>query len=137
MNPVPVLKNKLESRVYLTAEKERLSAVIGHIIQNAQDATHDSGQVEVMLERKNHALFLTVTDNGAGMDKDFIKNRLFKPFDTTKGLTGMGIGAYECKEGSQGMNGEVYVESEPGKGTRFTIKIPMVNDAHVRGENIG
>ena len=71
------------------------------------------------------------------MDEDFIKNRLFKPFDTTKGLTGMGIGAYECKEFIQGMHGEVYVESEPGHGTRFKIRIPMDIDVNLKGEKIG
>lgn len=135
--PKPVLINKLDSKVYLTAEKERLSAIIGHIIQNAQDATQDSGTVDVVLEHENHSLLLTVIDNGTGMDEDFIKNRLFKPFDTTKGLTGMGIGAYECKEFIQGMRGEVYVESEPGNGTRFKIRIPMDIDVNLKGEKIG
>ena len=135
--PRPELINHLENSVYLNAETERLSAVIGHIIQNAQDATPASGKIEVILERNNDSLSLSVVDTGSGMDEEFIKNRLFKPFDTTKGLTGMGIGAYECKEFIQGMNGEVKVESRPGQGTRFEISIPMDSAIETKGEEIG
>lgn len=123
--PVPVLINKLQDKVYINAESERLSAVVGHIIQNAQDATPDSGEVEVICEKKANKLHLAVVDTGSGMDEEFIENRLFKPFDTTKGLTGMGIGAYECKEFIQGMRGDVLVQSTPGTGTMFEIVIPV------------
>jgi putative PEP-CTERM system histidine kinase len=135
--PLPQLTNRLVDKVFLNAETERLAAVIGHVIQNAQDATPDNGKVEVILEQKPQQLLLTVIDTGTGMDEHFIKNRLFKPFDTTKGLTGMGIGAYECREFILGMHGEIYVDSKPGEGTRFSIVIPLENDAGVKGENIG
>lgn len=125
--PVPQFTNTTSESIAVTAEIERLSAVIGHVIQNAQDATPDSGEITVNLTRMTSDVLLTVIDNGMGMDPDFIKNRLFKPFDTTKGLTGMGIGAYESKEFIESMGGEVTVESEPGQGTTFRIKIPVVN----------
>ena len=62
------------------------------------------------------------------MDEDFVRNRLFRPFDSTKGLTGMGIGAYECREFVRTLGGQVEVESAPGRGTRFTIFIPRAGD---------
>ena len=134
--PVPVLQTQLDS-VPVLAEPDRLSSVLGHVVQNAQDATPAGGKIEVILERNNDSLSLSVVDTGSGMDAEFIKNRLFKPFDTTKGLTGMGIGAYECKEFIQGMNGEVKVESRPGEGTRFEISIPMDSAIETKGEEIG
>jgi len=135
--PKPRLMNLLNHSVPLKAETERLSAIIGHIIQNAQDATPDNGSVDVMIEESGNYLRLTVRDNGSGMDEAFIQKRLFKPFDTTKGLTGMGIGAYECKEFIQSMNGDIEVRSEPGKGTDFVIRIPVHIEQLPQGEEIG
>jgi signal transduction histidine kinase len=59
------------------------------------------------------------------MDDHFIRTRLFKPFDTTKGLTGMGIGAYESREYVRSLGGELSVHSEPGKGSLFRFQIPL------------
>ncbi|MGD2119089.1 MAG: PEP-CTERM system histidine kinase PrsK [Chromatiales bacterium] len=123
--PVPTLDSQLEGEVCINAEHDRLSAVIGHVVQNAQDATANDGKVNIRITVTGRYVFLQVSDTGTGMDEDFIKNRLFKPFDTTKGLTGMGIGAYECKEFIESMGGEVEVDSTPGSGTVFTLKIPM------------
>jgi signal transduction histidine kinase len=60
------------------------------------------------------------------MDAEFIKTRLFRPFDSTKGLTGMGIGAYECREVISALGGQVAVESAPGRGTVFRILLPRL-----------
>jgi signal transduction histidine kinase len=68
---------------------------------------------------------LTVTDTGIGMSRDFIQERLFKPFDTTKGSKGMGIGAYQVREYVQSLGGRVEVRSEPGAGTRFALRLPL------------
>jgi signal transduction histidine kinase len=68
---------------------------------------------------------LTVVDVGSGMTPDFIKERLFKPFDTTKGSKGMGIGAYQVREYIRSVGGRVKVQSAPGDGTRFTLWLPL------------
>jgi signal transduction histidine kinase len=60
------------------------------------------------------------------MDETFLRERLFRPFDSTKGLTGMGIGAYECREFVKSLGGWVEVESTPGRGTAFVIGLPLV-----------
>src|SRR5437879_10368858 len=59
------------------------------------------------------------------MDAEFIRNRLFRPFDTTKGELGLGIGAYEAREFVRKCGGNVEVDSVPGKGTKFIISLPM------------
>jgi signal transduction histidine kinase len=71
-------------------------------------------------------LVVMISDNGCGMDAAFVRERLFRPFDTTKGDTGMGIGAYECREFVHSLNGELQIESEPGKGTSVRIVLPVV-----------
>lgn len=58
------------------------------------------------------------------MDSAFIRERLFRPFDSTKGLTGMGIGVFETREYIHTIGGEMEVHSTLGKGTCFILKVP-------------
>jgi putative PEP-CTERM system histidine kinase len=110
------------------AEPERLARVIGHIVQNAIEATPFTGKVGVTLSREGEWAVIDVVDTGSGMDDEFIRERLFRPFASTKG-TGMGIGAYECREYIQELGGNILVESRvgpgPRQGTRFTIRLPL------------
>lgn len=117
--------------VMVSAEPERLSAVLGHVVQNAQDATPDDGEVSVRLRTSGDQAIVEIRDTGVGMDAEFIKTRLFRPFDSTKGLTGMGIGAYECREVISALGGQVVVESTPGQGTLFRILLPIVAEQGV------
>jgi signal transduction histidine kinase len=110
------------------ADKERLQTVFGHLIQNAQEASESSGQVSVELLEINGTAVVEIADNGIGMDQDFIRYRLFKPFDSTKGLTGMGIGAFESREFIRSLGGDIKVESTPGKGSLFKVYIPCKDD---------
>ncbi|MBQ0720359.1 MAG: PEP-CTERM system histidine kinase PrsK [Gammaproteobacteria bacterium] len=106
------------------ADLEQLSTVFSHIIQNAQEATENTEQIIVRLFDHAGQVVIEVEDNGCGMDKEFIHQRLFKPFDSTKGLTGMGIGAFESREYIRSLGGNIDVESTPGKGSLFRITIP-------------
>lgn len=106
------------------ADRDRLAAVIGHVIQNAREATRRDGAVLVRLGMEGREARIEVEDDGIGMDAAFIRERLFKPFDSTKGLAGMGIGAYECREFIRALGGRIEVKSTPGKGTLFTMVIP-------------
>jgi signal transduction histidine kinase len=69
---------------------------------------------------------LTITDNGSGMSQEFIETELFTPFRSTKGVTGMGIGAYQVREYVRSLGGDVHVRSCVGEGSCFTLKLPMV-----------
>jgi signal transduction histidine kinase len=66
---------------------------------------------------------VTVSDKGVGMDGDFIRNRLFQPFASTKS-GGFGIGAFEARSLIAAMGGRLSVDSRPGQGTTFTITLP-------------
>jgi len=107
------------------ANPERLTTVVEHMIRNAQDATSAAGSVEVTVTRVDGVAQLSVIDTGLGMDAEFIRDRLFRPFDSTKGAKGMGIGAYQVREYIQRLAGSVEVQSSPGQGTRFTISMPV------------
>jgi len=106
------------------ADSEQLGTVFSHLIQNAQEATDRTGQVTVrLLAQADHAV-IEIEDSGIGMAEDFVRNRLFKPFDSTKGLTGMGIGAFESREIVRKLGGDIRVSSTPGTGSLFRIVLP-------------
>ncbi|MGB5639257.1 MAG: XrtA/PEP-CTERM system histidine kinase PrsK [Sedimenticolaceae bacterium] len=125
--PVPILRLGVDT-VRVSAEPDRLSSVLGHVVQNAQDATPPDGEIELALRVSGDQAIVEVRDSGSGMDAEFIKSRLFRPFDSTKGLTGMGIGAYECREVIVALGGQVVVESTPGKGTVFRVMLPIAGN---------
>jgi putative PEP-CTERM system histidine kinase len=128
--PVPSLDCQVEG-ILLSANRERFSAIIGHIIRNAQEATPDDGRIIVRLFKRSDRAIIEVQDTGVGMDKEFIRNRLFRPFDSTKGKTGMGIGVYEARDYVNRLGGDIEVISRVGEGTTFRIRLP-ISDA---GEN--
>lgn len=123
--PVPELDAQNES-LWVNAHAERLTSVIEHVVRNAQDATDESGRVSISLTVEGTDALLTIADTGSGMDAEFIRHRLFRPFDSTKGSKGMGIGAYQAREYIHSLGGRVEVQSSPGRGTRFSISLPLV-----------
>ena len=71
---------------------------------------------------------IQVADSGCGMSPAFVRERLFRPFQTTK-TGGMGIGAYEVAQYAKEMSGRIEVESRPGEGTRFRLSFPLHREA--------
>jgi putative PEP-CTERM system histidine kinase len=122
--PVPQFTSSLNPQV--AADPERLTAAIEHILRNAQDATPESGSVTVSLETDGAHIVLSVADTGSGMSQEFVTRRLFKPFDTTKGSKGMGIGAYQAREYVTSLGGTLAVRSAPGSGTTFELRLKPV-----------
>ncbi|MFO1407108.1 MAG: XrtA/PEP-CTERM system histidine kinase PrsK [Steroidobacteraceae bacterium] len=135
--------------IEVECDPDRLVAVVEHLVRNAQDATPDTGHVRVVarlgapgapgapgvaevasasesstLLRVPHAV-LEVIDDGSGMTDDFVRDRLFKPFDTTKGSKGMGIGAYQAREYVRSIGGRIEVDSEAGRGTCMRVLLPL------------
>ena len=110
------------------AERDRLARAIGHLLQNALEATPSSGQVTLSGFEASGRAIVEITDTGSGMDDEFIRTRLFQPFDSTKGA-GMGIGAYECRETLRALGGTIEVDSVPGRGTRFRLSLALDNDS--------
>ena len=106
-------------------EKIQLTAILGHLVQNAQEASEDDSTVKMVLSKDDQYAIVSIIDKGIGMDAKFVAERLFKPFDTTKGNAGMGIGVYEAREIILKYEGVIDVESTLGLGTTFTIKLPL------------
>lgn len=103
---------------------ERLERVLGHLVQNALDATPATGRVWIDARRVSGQIRVEVGDTGAGMSEEFIRTRLFKPFSSTK-HNGMGIGTYESHQYIRELGGDVRVHSAPGQGTRIEVTLPV------------
>jgi len=123
-SPMPLLDIR-ERGLEVLLQRERLLQVLEHIVHNAQDATADDGSVTVRLQRAGSAAVIEVADTGCGMDAEFIRTRLFRPFDSTKGEAGFGIGAFQAREFVRKCGGSVEVDSTPGRGTRFIVHLPL------------
>jgi len=120
----PVPQVVVGERPTVFADGERLAAVIEHAISNAQEATPPTGEVRIEVGRTASHPVIAIVDTGCGMDENFLRERLFRPFDTTKGTKGMGIGAFQIREYLRSLGGSVQVDSAPGAGTRFTLVFP-------------
>ena len=113
-----------EEECLVRANAESLEQVLVHLVQNAVDASEPAAQVFLRLGTDAFHGMVEVVDSGHGMSPDFVRNRLFKPFVSSK-PGGFGIGAYEARELVRGMKGRLDVESHEGLGTRFTIRLPL------------
>lgn len=114
------LLNSLKVRIKF----EALFSALNHLIQNATEATPAEGSIVLEIHPpKEGFVTLILIDSGHGMSPDFIRNKLFHPFKSTKGLTGMGIGAYQSREYIHNSGGDLTVKSDQGQGSQFIIKL--------------
>ena len=121
--PRPTLELN-DTGLTLLANWGRMERVVGHLIQNAIEASARDGRVLVSLRRQDGNAVIEIRDNGAGMSDEFMRSRLFKPFETTKSA-GMGVGVFESREYIQELGGRLDVASRVGEGTTFTLTLPL------------
>ncbi len=114
----------IEERLIARGHEDRIERVVGHLVQNALDATENGGRVWLRLARQGTHALIEVGDTGRGMSPDFVRERLFKPFQTTK-LTGMGIGAYESFQYVHELGGKLSVDSAVDIGTQVDLLLPL------------
>ena len=111
-----------DTKVEALVDGSALEQAIAHLIQNAIDAS--SGEpVTVRVSSDEKGVSIAVADKGVGMDSDFVRNRLFQPFASTKD-GGFGIGAFEARSLITAMGGRISVDSRLGRGSTFTILFP-------------
>ena len=118
---------QLRSGLFATADPARVETIIGHLVQNAIEATPDGSPVRISCRTQGNDVAVNITDNGVGMTEAFISNQLFKPFESTK-EGGFGIGAYEARALTMSMGGQLRVDSRVGKGTTFTLLLPVAKE---------
>jgi putative PEP-CTERM system histidine kinase len=122
--PVPTF-DSAGADITVEADRERLTTVFEHLFRNAQDATGNDGSIKVECTVSGLVANVQIHDNGCGMSPEFIRNRLFRPFDSTKGSESMGIGAYQAREYVRLLGGQLEVSSVLGQGTTFSFRLPL------------
>lgn len=111
--------------ILIRADPERLTTVFEHLLRNAQDATDADGEITIEEGTANGVVNVSIRDSGTGMSPEFIRERLFRPFDSTKGSQSMGIGAYQARDYVRTLGGQMEVSSLLGVGTTFSIRLPL------------
>lgn len=125
-HPVPRLDWQIEeTAISVMGDDERFVNILCHLIENAQQATPREGEVVLSVRCHNQNLKIDIQDTGCGMDPDFIHSSLYRPFVTTKGEKGTGIGVYEAKEYVSKVGGQLLVRSQKDKGSTFSLEIPL------------
>lgn len=100
--------------------------IVQHLVANAIDASPADTAVQVIAVAEQGRARIDVIDQGAGMTRAFIRDELFKPFVSTK-EGGFGLGAFEALQLAQAMGGTIEVASETGKGSNFTLWLPLAD----------
>lgn len=122
------LRLKIQPNTFAFADEKTVSSVLRNLISNAIKYTNPQGLITVEATSKQNEIEILVTDNGIGMDKK-TSSRLFDITQMisqqgTKNEQGTGLGLILSKEFIQKNKGQIHVESEPGKGSRFTFTLP-------------
>lgn len=110
--------------VTVSADDEEIYKVVLNLLMNAKEASGRDQLVTVEYGIADTDAFVKVVDTGVGMSAEFVRDRLFKPFETTK-THGFGIGLYQCRQIVEAHGGSIDVESSQGQGTTFTLSLPL------------
>nr|WP_275980385.1 HAMP domain-containing sensor histidine kinase [Halalkalibacter alkaliphilus] len=111
--------------IFVAGERQKFHQCLINIIKNGIEAMPGSGQVTINLHQSNEQAVIDIQDTGIGMSNDQVR-RLGTPYYSTK-TTGTGLGTMVVYSIIKAMRGEIKVESQQGIGTRFTIKLPIVD----------
>jgi putative PEP-CTERM system histidine kinase len=122
--PQVELTRELQPLPVILADREQIQSVVTNLVLNARDALGPEGRILVRTEHVVGSAVLTVTDNGCGMSAAFLKDSLFRPFQSTK-KKGLGIGMYQSRMIVEAHGGSIRVESETGKGSTFRVSLPV------------
>ena len=120
--------------VAVAIDIESFDAVATHLLNNAIEASiktsNGDARVRVEVTREASSFAIDITDSGAGMSPEFIRDELFRPFGSTK-AGGHGIGAFQARELLREAGGDLLVLSRVGSGTTMRLLLPMVTVAAV------
>ncbi len=121
------LTRELRPLPRILADREQIHSVVINLVLNARDALGAGGRIHVGTEHRGERIVLSVLDNGCGMSPAFVKESLFRPFQSTK-KKGIGIGLFQSRAIVHAHGGGIEVESQVGKGTMFLVRFPVTRE---------
>ena len=114
---------------HIMGDRYRLSQVLKNLMENAIKFT-DNGSIALLAKKEGQHILISVQDSGVGISKDELKKIFTKFYQAYTGddrkNEGTGLGLFICKEIIEKHNGEIWAESDVGKGSTFTIKLPYL-----------
>ena len=119
-----MIRTELGDIPRVEATQGGLYDILINLILNAVDAMPGGGEIEIATEAIGNTVRLTVGDDGIGMDTK-TRERAFEPFFTTKTKVGTGLGLSVAYGIIQEHGGNIFVESDPGRGTTFRLELPL------------
>ena len=120
--PIPQYSYQQDS--YCLGDADELETVLINLIKNAQEACASQDKIKIQLQQHSDKIEIDIQDTGVGMSERYLQEKLFKPFQSTKGVNGMGVGLYQCHKIIQSMAGHIQVSSKQNEGTTFSIFLP-------------
>jgi signal transduction histidine kinase len=119
----------------ITGRAAELREVLTNLLLNAVEAMPQGGQLTLRSWRADQEVCASVSDTGVGMTPE-VQSQLFDPFFTTKGMRGTGLGLSVSLALIKGHQGTLTVESEPGRGTTFVIRLPLSSCTAAQAQSI-
>lgn len=117
------VEKSIETGLEIKTDMEMLERVLENIIINATESVSHNGKIHIHAGRNGQKSYISIMDNGTGMTEEFLRERMFKPFQTTK-KNGTGLGLWQVKNIVDQLGGTINVESNIGQGSLFTILFP-------------
>lgn len=121
---VVIVKDYANQSLHMKLDTDEVRQALRNLIGNAIDAMPNGGQITVGTKLSQKSVLLTVSDTGGGIKPEILP-KIFTPFFTSK-PKGTGLGLAVVKKVLDRHNAEVVVESEVGRGTKFTLKLPLL-----------
>lgn len=121
---------QLTPDLYVTVDGKAIERVIENLVINALEAMPDGGSLRVITKRDNGHAVVAIADTGKGMTEEFLRERLFHPFATTK-KKGIGLGLYSCRDIIEQHGGRIDVASKVDVGTEFKIVLPFQTEESI------
>ena len=118
------IQTNLNTEVLANVDGKAIERVIENLVINALEAMQEGGVLMVATRRDGDIAIISVADTGKGMTEEFMRERLFHPFATTK-KKGIGLGLYSCRDIIEQHGGRIEVASQVGRGTEFSVILPI------------
>jgi signal transduction histidine kinase len=128
-NDLKFVRHDCEHPLSVVADRDRLNQILVNLISNAVKFSEKGGEIVVRCSKRDHLVDIHIDDSGCGIEQDKLE-AIFEPFvQLSSGLTrtaeGSGLGLAISRELARLMGGDVSVQSQTGKGSTFTLSLPM------------
>ena len=114
---------EIPAEIEVPLERSRVERVFANLIGNALEAMSGGGEVRITAEMQDGAALVHVEDTGPGIAQE-IRAQLFQPFVSAGKRNGLGLGLALARQTILDHGGDMWVESAPGRGARFSFRLP-------------